>query len=314
MNNNFFHGYNCFSAALGEYAKQKNKEEINKIILSQLTFMFSKELFWANSWFGGSTLLPVDNFIKQDLERFANITITEDSSTDGQAIEQTKKSIEKNGFQIILVDFYYIKSVNWDILKRYNILPEHDAHFIIITSIDERQAGIIDPYYNYQGTISIDDLNIARGSKTRQGVVNYNSYEINLDNVKSFDLREVIKFRFERFLNEKMYYLVEQVGVEIDRKRLIEGKNQNRIWSLSGYNCLRSSLDQYSNLKKIKEMYEINMPDGLNELENQWALIRKKLIEFYHHRLNELEEVSYLLLKTAQLEKSYANKVLNTVL
>ena len=314
MYTKFFNGYNCYSAAIGEYANQKNIKEIDKIILSQRTFMFNKDCFWNNDWFAGSTLTPVDSYLEKDLEDFCNVKITEYSSTAADNIEKTKNCLEKNKLQIVLVDFYCLESVNWEVLKRFNILPEHDPHFIIVTGMDSDSLKIIDPYYNYQGEISIEKFQIARESDTRQGKLHFKSYEPYLTDLKYVDLKKIVKFRFERFLYEKMYYKVEEMGVEFDKRRLIEGKNQNREWALSGYNCLRSTMDQHANINKLARMYDINIPLGSIELENQWGLIRKKLLEFYNYRLDDLEEISYLVLKTAVMEKKYAKKVLDSSL
>jgi hypothetical protein len=311
---NSFHGYNCYSAVLGEYANRKNINEIDKVILSQLTFVFDKDSFWNDNWFAGSTLMPVDRYLEQDLKNFADVTVREHCSNEAQAIERTRKCLEKYKLEIVLVDFYYLESVNWKSLKRYNIVPEHDPHFIIVTDMDKESVSIIDPYYNYQGVITADIFQRARGAQTRQGSVDFKSYDPYTDNVKTVDIGKLLKFRCERFLKDRMYYQIEEMGMEIDKKRLIEGKNQDRHWALNGYNCLRSAVHQHSNLNKLAEMYDINMPSGLGELENQWALIRKKLFAFHNYRFDRLEEISYLVFKTARMEKNYAIELVNSSL
>lgn len=300
---NSFQGYNCYSTALGEYANRKDIKEIDKIIHSQLTFVFDKNMFWNDNWFAGSTLTPVDRYLEQDLKKFADVIVEEHCSNEEQAMVETRIQLEKHGMQIVLVDFYYLESVNWKSLKSFNIFPEHDPHFIIVTDVDNESVNIIDPYYNYQGTISTEQFLTARMAQTRQGSVDFKSYEPHIENLKTVDIRKMLNVRFERFMQERMYYQIEEMVAEIDKKRLIEGKNQDRHWALNGYNCLRSAVHQHYNINELVTKYSINMPSGFAELENQWALIRKKLFSFYTNRFDKLEEISYLIFKTARMEK-----------
>ncbi len=213
-----------------------------------------------------------------------------------------------------MVDFYYMDSVNWKSLSGFNIFPEHDPHFIIVTGVSEESVIIIDPYYNYQGTISIEKFQMARRAKTRQGNVDFRSYELHSENLKTVDVIEILKFSFERFLKERMYYQIEEMAGEIDKKRLIEGKRQNRHWALNGYNCLRSAVHQHSNINELAKKNNIYMISGFDELENRWALIRKKLFSFYTNRFDALEDISYMIFKTAKLEKEYAKVFLDSSL
>ncbi len=87
---NSFHGYNCYSSVLGEYAKRRNIKEIDKVIKSELTFVFDRDLFWNDEWFAGSTLMPVDRYLEQDLKNFANVIVEEHYSNDAEDIDKIK--------------------------------------------------------------------------------------------------------------------------------------------------------------------------------------------------------------------------------
>jgi hypothetical protein len=314
MYRNTFTGYNCFSSAVGEYARIKGCLDITDILQSQWIFSFDKELFWKNCWYAGASLLPVDHLLKQDLMEYANVSIKEYTSTKAQALIESKEAIKRNKAQIILVDFYYLDSVNWEAMRRFQVYPQHDSHFIILTKINEDTADFIDPYYNYKGSISLVKLNEARNHQTKQGNIVYHSYDMVLSEARNDRLLELIKYRFERFLKEKMYYQMEEFAIEVDKKRLIEGKNQNRNWALDGYNSLRSIVEQRSNLSCIQEKHSILLPPGLELLENRWSYIRKKLFEFYNNGPFHLEEISYEIFETSLLEKKYAKEVVNSIL
>lgn len=174
MYKELFNGYNCLSAALGEYSIRKKYNYITDVINSQLTFIFDEKPFWDDEWFAGSTLEPLDKYLLNDLIKYQCGNLYQEKMTLDREIEYLKK----NDLLIVLVDFYYMKSVDWKLLKRFNILPEHDPHFILVESIDtfNNRVSIIDPYYNYVGKMELDRYVLARSGDTRQGKVENIAY------------------------------------------------------------------------------------------------------------------------------------------
>lgn len=307
-----FNGYNCFSSAIGEYTKYNLNDRILDLIQSQWVFLFDKDLFWNNLWYVGASLKPVDNLLVQDLKQFTDITVSELTATKTDALCQSKEVIRRDQAQIILVDFYYLESVNWKSMRRFKVYPQHDAHFIILTAIEEDMAVYIDPYYSYQGVISLTDLAQARNHETKQAVISYHSYEI-VNNYCEYDLKKAMSARFRRFLSERMYYKMEEFAIEVDRKRLIEGKMQNRNWAMDGYNSLRSIVEQRSNLLMVQKKYNLALPEGLQQLEDGWAQVRKLLFEFYYSNTFCLDRIAYEIFELSALEKEYAVNAVNIV-
>lgn len=306
---NTFQGYNCYSSAVGEYAKEKKIPEIENVILSQWTFFFDKEQFFKNQWYTGAADGPVDVVLNEDLENFSNIRILEHLSWEDEAINESKVFLKKQGYQIVLLDFYYLNSFNWNSLKRFNVTREHDPHFVVLTEISNGQAHVTDPFYHHKEIMPVEDFMKARSSLTKQGKIRFNSYEIVCGDIRRVNIKELLYYRFSRYLKEKMYQKIEEFAVTV--------KNQpdetDRKWSFTGYNCLNSIIYQHQNLMKIYKLYDFNLPLGLDDLENTWALIRKKLFEYYNRGNSSVEEISNSILNAAALEKNFAEGVVKSL-
>jgi hypothetical protein len=309
MYKELFNGYNCLSAALGEYSIRKKYNYITDVINSQLTFIFDEKPFWDDEWFAGSTLEPLDKYLLNDLIKYQCGNLYQEKMTLDREIEYLKK----NDLLIVLVDFYYMKSVDWKLLKRFNILPEHDPHFILVESIDtfNNRVSIIDPYYNYVGKMELDRYVLARSGDTRQGKVENIAYLVSFPAKSNcYDIKSLFYDRIQRYFEEKMFEGIFKMGEEIDKRRLIYGPDQDRKWAINAYNCLRSSMDQHTNLNKFAKNYHIELTEEFEALENMWGQLRKKLIEYYNHRLDDLEEISYATFKIGQIEKEAVTTLL----
>src|SRR3712207_8672443 len=78
------------------------------------------------------------------------------------SIKILEEEIAKNGFQFTMVDFFCMKSIDWNRMERFGFYPRHLPHFIIITEIKNGFATYIDLQYRFTGRISIEELNFAR--------------------------------------------------------------------------------------------------------------------------------------------------------
>lgn len=303
---NTFQGYNCYSSALGECAKDKKIPEIENIILSQWTFFFDEQQFLKNQWYTGAADGPVDVVLNKDLENFSNIYILEHLSSDSEALNESEEFLQRQGYQIVLVDFYYLNSFNWKSLSRFNVLREHDPHFIILTEINHGHVRIIDPYYHHVETLKIEDFRKARSSMTKQGKINYNSYEIAYKETKRVNVKELLYYRFDKYLKEEMYHKIEEFATVV-KNQLTKSE---RKWSFIGYNCLNSIIYQHQNLMRIKKMFNIDIPADLENLHDKWALIRKKLFEYYSCGNTSTEEISDMIFEIADLEKNFTKEAI----
>ncbi|ETT13571.1 hypothetical protein HMPREF1497_1571 [Fusobacterium sp. CM21] len=308
-----FHGYNCYSSVVGEICKRDKNCSVLNLINTQISFFFDKSLFWNNQWFAGSMLNPIDKLLDFDLKYFLGIEKKEFKNKFNNICELSN-SINNKIYQFALVDFFYLDSVDWKVLKKFNILPEHDPHYIILDKIIEGNIYYSDPYYDYMGKIDFKKFSNCIESMTKQGYIDNQYFYLNYDidtKVTNIDIREFIKYRFKRYLRLNMPYNIEQMGVEIDKRRLINGIETKKNWVLNAYNCLRSIEDQYTNLSNISKLNDINYQKSFEELSGLWGMIRKKLIEYYYGRNFNLNDISYSIIKIAYKEKALAKKIID---
>ena len=262
-----FHGYNCYSSVVGEICKRDKNCSVLNLINTQISFFFDKSLFWNNQWFAGSMLNPIDKLLDFDLKYFLGIEKKEFKNKFNNICELSN-SINNKIYQFALVDFFYLDSVDWKVLKKFNILPEHDPHYIILDKIIEGNIYYSDPYYDYMGKIDFKKFSNCIESMTKQGYIDNQYFYLNYDidtKVTNIDIREFIKYRFKRYLRLNMPYNIEQMGVEIDKRRLINGIETKKNWVLNAYNCLRSIEDQYTNLSNISKLNDINYQKSYNK-------------------------------------------------
>ncbi len=310
-----FHGYNCYSAVIGELSIQNNKNNIVDLINSQVSFLFDKDLFWANSWFAGSMINDKDELLDYDLKKILGINFQK-IDADINSIEFIEEILKSNTLVIGLIDFFYFDSVDWKTLEKFNVYPQHDSHYVIIESVTKDSILYSDPYYDYRGSVSFEKFKKAIRSQTRQGEINCKFINVNSirneENVK-IDLKDIIKMRFERYLALDMVSNVESLGVELDKRRLYNGIEENRDWALTAYNCLRSAEDQYYNLSVLTKSNGIC--DDLNflELNFEWDSVRKKFIEYYYGRNLNLNDIAYSIIKISYKERKLANKIANVL-
>lgn len=314
--NKLFHGYNCYSAAVGEYCLRRKVSGVQELILSQWSFFFNLQMFLNGQWYTGAADGPVDLLLQKDLKRFCSLCIEEHCLPADAAETESLAILERDEQQIILVDFYYLKSVRWEHLRRFGIERQHDPHFIILEGRDREKFTFLDPYYDYRGQMERDVLQEARSSITRQGGVGYRHYIVNHVEQKKIDLREVLYYRFRRYIDEKQYNGIARLGEEI----LFSGDfilaQKNCRWALDGCFCLKSTVDQHRNLQQIAALHGILLPSELPELENEWALVRKLFFSIFVLRRAcpaDLLEVSEKLRRLAEREETFARRVIDTL-
>ena len=141
---------------------------------------------------------------------------------------------------------------------------------------------------------------------TKQGKINYNSYEIAYKETKRVNVKELLYYRFDKYLKEEMYHKIEEFATVV-KNQLTKSE---RKWSFIGYNCLNSIIYQHQNLMRIKKMFNIDIPADLENLHDKWALIRKKLFEYYSCGNTSTEEISDMIFEIADLEKNFTKEAI----
>lgn len=308
-----FHGYNCYSAAIGEYCNNKLNSGIHDLILSQWSFYFDKSMMLNGQWFTGAADGPVDLLLYKDLNRFCSLIVEEHRLNGESILSEIQELLRLENQLIILVDFYYLESVQWEHLKRFGVERVHDPHFIIINEIDQDGVTFIDPYYNFRGQMSLDILKKAQNSITRQGGIEYRYYLVKNIVQKDIDLREVIKFRFMRYMEEKQYMAIAEFGQELINNADYILKQKSFAWAIDTCFCLKSTSDQHMNLNETAFQNSIELPSQLLDLENEWALIRKSIYSMFLKRkvaLSNIQVISEQLCCLAEKEKYFAQQAI----
>lgn len=313
--NKLFHGYNCYSAAVGEYCRRRNLPMVTEIIMTQWSFFFDRQMLKADQWYTGAWEGPVDTLLEEDLQRFASIRIEESSSTALAAEKESHAILQTGDQQIILVDFYYLDSVRWEHLHRFGIERQHNPHFILLADVDEDVFTILDPYYNYVGQMRSQVLQEARGAMTRQGEVAYRHYTVQVGETQMVEQREILCYRFHRYLQEKHYDAIAKLGGEIESWMDTFTEKQICGLALDAYNCLQSTVDQHRNLRDWFCLQNPSLSQTLLELENEWALVRKMFFSTFVSskvRQVDLKVIAQNLQRLAGLEESFARQVFQT--
>lgn len=307
-----FHGYNCYSAAIGEYCTNEKIPGAIELILSQWGFFFDENMLVNGQWYTGASDGPVDIQLKEDLKELCSLQIDEKYPEVGAEEGEVQRVLRDNNQLIILVDFYFLDSVRWEYLSRFGFKRQHNPHFIILEELNEKHAIIRDAYYNFKGQISRDILRKAQRSMTRQGEVNYQYYSFNHTSSRKVNLRETIHYRFSRYINEKKYNDITAFGEKlVSNSEFILGQKE-LTWAGDGYFCLKSVVDQHRNLHELSLRNEITLPEGLSELENEWTIIIKDLFNFlltHSVRRTDLLKLSEKILIVSKEEEVYARKV-----
>lgn len=313
MRSQGFHGYNCYSSVIGEIYKRESNNEVLDLINTQISFYFDRNLFWNDEWFAGSMLSPKDKLLDFDLKFFLGIEkfLINKKYVD---LEGLMNLINSKSSVFALVDFYYLNSVDWNTLKQFNIFPEHDPHYIILDKVLEDKICYSDPYYDYKGKLSFMEFLNCIKSQTRQGEINNQIFYLEqCYSSNNISISDLIRYRFRRYDELNMPYNIELLGVEIDKRRLINGINKGEKWVLNAYNCLRSIEEQYINLHKISKINIFEYQQEFYDISISWGLIRKKLIEYYYGRNFNLNEISYSIIKTAYKERELARQIIGFI-
>lgn len=309
-----FHGYNCYSAVVGEYCRGTEFAGVHDLILSQWSFFFDKKMLLNGQWFTGAADGPVDILLQEDLKQFCSLEVEEHYPGNRVSQCEMENLLKIKNKVIILVDFYYLESVRWEHLERFGIQRLHDPHFIIIESMDKDSIKFLDPYYNFRGCMDYSILQKAQSSVTRQGEVGYRYYSVQYNRNRKINLREVISYRLKRYIDEKYYSAIADLGEElVSNSDFIMGQKDFR-WAVDACFCLKSTLDQHSNLRDITYANSITLPSELTDLENEWAIIRKTIFGmFVSHRtsMSDLLDLRNRFQGISKMEKAFACKVID---
>ncbi|HEX2925152.1 MAG TPA: DUF6005 family protein [Ruminiclostridium sp.] len=277
-----FHGYNCYSAAVGEYCAGMEYAGVHDLILSQWSFFFDKNMLLNGQWYTGASDGPVDILLREDLKKFCSLHVEEHYPSNRDSRSEIEHLLKLNNQVIILVDFYYMESVRWEHLGRFGFERQHNPHFIILEGEgDQEKISFRDPYYNFRGQMDKELLRKAQSSLTRQGGVDYRYYSVRHFNDGVENFRELILYRFNRYISEGQFNLISVLGEELLSNAEVILEQKDFRWAVDGYFCLKSVIDQHRNLQDTALRKGINLPTGLTDLENKWMLVIKEIFNIF---------------------------------
>ncbi|ETT13564.1 putative NlpC/p60-like peptidase [Fusobacterium sp. CM21] len=311
---NYFHGYNCFSSALGEGLKKLNREECLKIINLRWTFDYCKEMEDDNLWFIGACVEPYDYLLQYDINRFCGIEIIEVIPDKKDSIKILEEEIAKNGFQFTMVDFFCMKSIDWNRMERFGFYPRHLPHFIIITEIKNGFATYIDPQYRFTGRISIEELNFARNGEVCHIEI-ANRYFTFLQHISTeININEYIKYQLYRYVNNKHINKIEMFAADIMEIYDREKYKENNEWFFNTYLSLESIVDMRVAFSSSIININYTQKEELKRIVDIWIRIRKLFFNMYkkkEYRCNENINVTInMLLAVKKAEETFIENYL----
>ncbi|KDE74248.1 hypothetical protein FUSO7_03920 [Fusobacterium necrophorum BFTR-2] len=310
----YFHGYNCFSSALGESLKKLNREECLKLINLRWTFDYCKEMEGDNLWFIGACIEPYDYLLQYDINKYGGIEIVEVIPSKENSVRVLEEEISKNGFQFTMVDFFCMKSIDWDRMERFGFYPRHLPHFIIVTEIKNGFVTYIDPQYRFTGQISIAELNFARNSEVCNIEISNRYFTFIQHNIKKINIIEYIKFQLDRYISNKHINKIGMFASDIMEIYIREKNKNNKEWLFNTYLSLESIVDMrvaFSN--NIINLKHAHMEE-LKNIVDIWIKIRKIFLNMYKKAEflcdENINSAISMLLKVEQAEKTFIENYL----
>lgn len=309
----YFHGYNCFSSVTGESLKILKKEEYLKFISLRWTFDYCRAMEDDNLWFIGACIEPYDYLLQYDLNRFCGIEIKEVIPEGNKINQELKKELSENGFQLTMVDFYYMKSIDWNRMERFGFYPRHLPHFIVVTALTENGIKYIDPQYRFSGQLSMDEFIVARGSKVCDIEIN-NRYFTFIENKKSAVKEDYVEYQLKRYLENKYINKISMFASDIAEIFYREQNRNNIEWLFNTYLSLESIVDMRvdfsRNILKLNEFQKVE----LKKIIEKWIKMRKLFLNMYQKPylrcVESVEIVKSMLLDIQKKENKFIENYL----
>ncbi|KOM98653.1 hypothetical protein ACP49_05745 [Clostridium botulinum] len=315
MTEKLFHGYNCFSAALGQHFLNTNQIKAIDSILIRWTFDFNKQALFDEVWSVGACVEATDYLLQYDLYNMEGVKVTTHKSTMEEATKILSEEVEKLGSHMIMVDFFFMKSIEWDKARRFGYYPKHLPHFVTVTKETETDVAYQDPLYRFAGNMSKQDLIKARSSIDCFMDIDFEYYKIEDIGVqKNYTRKDKIFNQFYRFINNGQIDMIEKFGSAL---KDVKGKmtiTQDFNWIFNVYLALQSVIDMRQNFVGILEKENIELREELLPLLLKWVSARLDFLNMYREKditniQNSIDKIFYL----REQEEKFAKAVLKRV-
>lgn len=312
MREKLFHGYNCFSAVLGQHFINTNMLKAMDSILIRWNFDFNKEMIFDNVWFVGACVEPADYLLQYDLCKFEGIEVTGHKSNPEEANKILTEEVKNIGSHLVMVDFYSLKSIDWDRMKRFGYYPKHLPHYINIVKETKENVIYQDPLYRFVGEISKEELAQARNTTVCDYDIDFEYYKIDdIGLEKNYRRKDKIYYQFQRYLDNGQ---LDKIASFSDSLKIIKDRldgSQDFNWAFNIYLALESVVSMRQNIANILVDENVVMRDEVLSLILKWVAVRRDFLRIYEQKdLSSVSSVMDKLYHIRNLEKKLAKTIL----
>lgn len=313
MNKKLFHGYNCFSAVIGQHLLNIGREDLLDAIKIHWSFDFNPYLFWEKSWYVGTCVEPTDYLLQYDLQVFDGIITTKYKADRIRAQTAMTEVLNKYSSHIVMIDFYYLEF--WNRLHRFTATPQHNPHFINVVEQTKDSITYQDPLYNYCGKMDKDQFLRIRNNTVRKIDIDFEYYTVELEVKKAqYTNRDRLYFQFERYLKQEQYLKINEFGDAVFNRIESKMDMDDKEWMINAYNSLQSIVYQHLNISKVITKENINLQQELKALVQAWTQIRQYFYDLYFNdTFQTASQIKELLYRIGQEEQSFSNKLITII-
>ncbi|MGB8453611.1 MAG: hypothetical protein WCD89_14940 [Anaerocolumna sp.] len=315
MTEKLFHGYNCFSTALGQHFLNTNQLKPIDTILFRWTFDFNKEALFDEVWCVGACVEATDYLLQYDLYKIEKVKITAHKTTMVEASRILSEDVRNVGSHVIMVDFFLMKSIDWDKSRRFGYYPKHLPHFVTVIKETETDVTYQDPLYRFVGNISKDDLAKARCSTECFMDIDYEYYEIEAVGGKAdYTMKDKIYYQFRRFVDNGQLDAIENFGNALICVKNRMESTQDFNWVFNIYLALESVIDMRQNFVGLFGQENNGLREHLLTLLLKWVSVRKDFLNMYRNKdIVNIQSTVNKIFYLREQEEKFAKIVLDKV-
>ncbi|MCW6109108.1 hypothetical protein [Clostridium sporogenes] len=312
MGKKLFDGYNCFASALGQYFLNINMVKPIESIIARWTFDFTRVRIFDNVWFVGACVEPTDYLLQHDLLNNEGIRVTTHKTNKDEARKVLSDELKRVGSHIIMVDNFYMKSINWERMERFGYFPKHLPHFIIIIAETETDIIYQDPFFQFEGKMSKQILEKARCGTICNFDIDFEYYLVEDIAIKSDQTtKEKLHGQLQRFLENGQLELIGEFGKALnDIKFKLEGKQDFNL-ALNTYTALESVVKMRQSLAEILPKEKLIEKNAVKSLANKWSTLRKMFFNIYKKKdYSDIPNITETILQIREDEEEVVKNIL----
>ncbi len=315
MKNGLFHGYNCFATAVGQHFLNVKNLLSTDALVYRWTFDYNKYWVDDNVWSVGACVEAADYLLQYDLMLNDGIRIIEQQKNSLQDdLLQMNAQIAEDGSYVIMVDFYYLKSIEWERMKRFGYFPQHLPHFICVNRVEDDAITYQDPMYGFEGNMSMEDYEKSRKLTVCGVDKNWTYYVFDFTKQKKVSNEERIKFQLERYLNNQQYSYILKFAKSFIEKKEEFIKKGKFDWAFSFYLALESvTLQRQGFMMGVAKQFP-QCQGIFSPLIRNWIKVRTSFLKIHKEKNTKyLADVNNVLNEIVEQEKDVPEILLERI-